>query len=119
MSSIDARRALTLIIKKLTESKGYYVWTGLGKPTVWMLRVPRDNGEDNSWQKNEKADMIHICRPSKFWEALEQTKREGLAEYSGYVIDSKCIRCSKEVPPAIEQKMDIQIKLHRLGQKVD
>jgi hypothetical protein len=119
MSEMDARKALKKIISKLTDAAGYYVWTGLGDPPVWLLRVPRtDKATDDNWQKPEKADIIHVCRPSKFLEALEKNKREDMTVYSGYVADSKCVRCQRETPEDIERKMTIQIKLHTLGQRV-
>lgn len=117
MKDIDARKALDIVVNKLISTEGYYIWTALGEPPVWLLRVPRENKGDDNWDKREVADMIHLCRPTKFIEAMECNDRKNLSVFAGYVVDSKCVRCKHPIPKDVESRMEIQIKLSKLRKK--
>jgi len=119
MSNIDARRALTKIINTLTSSNGHFVWTALGDPKVWLLRVPKEKKGEDVWTSKVHRFKVHVCRPIKVYEAIESNKQEKVSEFTGYVVDNKCIRCTAEIPESVDQKMEIQIKLYKLGKKVD
>lgn len=121
MSEIDARKALKIIIDRLVKVNGYYIWTPMaenGQPPVWLLRTPNTLRNDEAWQANEEADIIHICRPGKLLEALETDNKEEITFCSGYVNEGKCLRCSREMPPIVEKKFSIMITLQKLDKKV-
>lgn len=116
-SELDARDAVDIVITKLTTHDGYYTWTALGDPKVWLLRVPKEN-KNEEWEKQENSDMIHLCHPLKFVEAMEKNDRKDLSGHSGYVVDSKCVRCKQDIPEEIEKRLAVQIKLNKLRKKV-
>jgi hypothetical protein len=116
MSDMDARKAVTMVIEKLTTHDGYYVWTALGDPAVWLLRVPKEN-KNEEWEKQEVSDMIHLCRPIKFVEAMSRNDRKDLSVFAGYIIDSKCVRCKQDIPEDVEKRLAVQIKLSKLRKK--
>lgn len=116
---MNAREALETILEKLTNSNGYYSWTPMGEPRVWLLRIPRPDRGDENWQKNERADFIHLCRPTLFLKAMNSNKREDMAHYCGYVVDGKCVRCERNAPEEIDKKVQLQIKLHALSIKTE
>jgi len=125
--TIDARVALDIIVEKLRNSTGYYKWATLGEDAerTWLYRIPREDLEEELWLKEEPSDLLHICNPVKFLEAVEARDKEGSSDHCGYVRDSdskladdtsmKCARCKRAMPEKLAKAGLIQHKLHRLG----
>jgi hypothetical protein len=127
---LDARKALNILADKLKLSPGFYTWAPLGggSEAVWQLRIPRPDRSDAAWLKTEVAELLHICQPLKFLEAVETRNKDALANFCGYVRDAdeknsdketfKCVRCKRKMPLSSAKKGYLQLKLHRLGKVV-
>ena len=92
---------------------------------MWQFRIPRDDLHDEAWLKDEPAELLHICRPVPFLEAVERRDKEGSSEYCGYVRDDsnkvsdltslRCAKCKRRMPEAAAKKGLMQYKMHKLG----
>jgi hypothetical protein len=118
--SLDARRALEILVDRLIHGNGYYRWSPLGQggEAVWMIRIPREDLDDEAWLREEDAEFLHFCRPGAFIEAVAANDKEGSADYSAYVRENKCCKCRRDVPASIAKMSEVQLKLHRLKRKV-
>lgn len=129
--TIDARVALELLSEKLRDDgTGYYHWAPLGSDALatWQIRIPREDKADEDWLKEESADVVHICHPVPFLEAIEIRDKEASALHVGYVRDAnvnlenldefKCSKCKREMPEDERKKAKIQIAMHLLKRKV-
>lgn len=128
-TTLDARKALELLVERLKHSTGYYTWAPLGdgSDATWLLRIPREDLSDEPWLKDESADLIHACRPVQYLESIEARDKDGSADYVGYVRDEDnkleeketfhCTKCKRKMPEDSAKKGHVQIKLHALGRK--
>jgi hypothetical protein len=114
----------------LGTSQGYYTWTSLGEEAlaVWIMRCPREDLDDEQWLRDEAADMLHICQPVQYVEAVERKDKEASSKYVGYVRDVdgdltdreefKCMKCKRAMPEAQAKAGKVQMKLHAVRRKV-
>lgn len=118
-NQLDARTALVILVEKLQNSGGYYVWASLGDDALatWQIRVPRVDLPDEPWLLAEDAEILHLCRPVAYLESVEKRDKDGSSDYVGYVREAVCTRCRREMPDKQRKKAEMQIKLHTLGKK--
>ena len=129
-SGLDAPYALRLLTDQLGTSQGYYTWCVLGEGPLasWIIRFPREDLDDESWLRDEQADMLHICQPLQYVEAVERKDKEASSKYIGYVRDLdgelvdrtefKCMKCKRKMPEAQQKLSKVQMSLHKLRRKV-
>lgn len=127
---LDARQALSLLTDQLGTSQGYYTWCILGENELasWIIRFPRMDLDDEAWLRDEQADMLHICQPLQYVEAVERKDKEASSKFIGYVRDSdgdlvdrsefKCMKCKRDMPEKQKKLSKVQMSLHRVGRKV-
>lgn len=114
----DYKASLTTIVEAIISPGGYYNWTTIsenGKPPEWQIRAPQINSENETWMKDEKVELIHICHPVEFYAAMEAKEKDQLALHSGYVKDGICTRCQKKAPESVVTKTDVQRKLYEIS----
>lgn len=128
--NIDAKKALELLLDRLANSTGYYRWIPLGEEdlTTWQIKIPRDDLENQAWLKEEKSEIVHVCRPIKFLECVEKRDKNESSKYVGYVRDKNnkymdeaefhCTKCKRQMPLEWAKKGKIHLFLHGLQQKV-
>jgi len=119
---IRVAQAIDLIRQKLTGPGKLYHWTPLGDNSVWYLRIPLP-GEGSSIKKGGE-EIVHICKPIKFLDAVESGSRQRSSDYVGYVRDADgskteeetyhCVNCAKPTPLAIAKKGRLQMALHKI-----
>ena len=126
-NTIDAQVALDILITMLNNSDGYYVWATLGQndARTWQCRIPRNDLPDEKWLKEEAAELVHICKPAKFLEAVVAKDKEASSEHCGYVRDDngklenvdkmKCARCNRSMPGDLAKAGTMQLKLHKIN----
>ena len=129
-SGLDASQALRILSEQLGTSQGYYTWTALGEGplAVWVIRFPREDLDDEQWLRDEAADMLHVCQPLQYVEAVERKDKEASSKYVGYVRDLdgdltdkgefKCMKCKRVMPEAQCKAGKVQMSLHKLRRKV-
>ncbi len=127
---LSARQALTIMVDQLGTSQGYYTWSslGTGKDAVWIIRFPRMDLDDEAWLRDESADMLHICQPLQYVEAVERKDKEASSKYVGYVRDLdgelvdraefKCMKCKRKMPKKQQLSAKAQMTIHKIGRKV-
>ena len=130
VGGLDARQALRILSNQLGTSQGYYTWTTLGEGALatWVMRFPREDLDDEAWLRKEAADMLHVCQPVKYIEAVERKDKEASSKYVGYVRDIdgtmmdtnefKCMKCKRKMPEAQCKAGKVQMSLHKLRRKV-
>jgi hypothetical protein len=108
-------------LKKITDAVeapgGYYCWTILSDPAVWLLRAPQANPENETWMKDEKIELIHVCHPVDFYAAMIAEEKDQLALHSGYVKEGSCTRCTRETPEDVVKKAMVQRQLYEVARK--
>ncbi len=117
---MDPEKALDNIVKALTGGVGYYNWTTLsekGKPPVWQIRIPQINSENETWMKDEKVELIHICHPVDFYASQVAEEKDQLAHHSGYVKEGICTRCQRKAPESVVTKANVQRTLYEVSRK--
>jgi hypothetical protein len=77
--------ALAKIKKTMLASGGYYRWMPLAEGDEWLLRIPIVSEETETWMKGEKNEIVHICDPAAFANAIISEEKDELSRYSGYV----------------------------------
>ena len=122
--TIRVAQAIDLIQQKLTGPGRLYHWTPLGTEGVWYLRVPMESESANARIKTGGEEIVHICKPLKFLDAIENKQRQRSSDYVGYVRDADgvkteeetyhCVNCTKETPLSIAKKGRIQMALHKM-----
>ena len=117
-TDMDPRKALDTVNGKLALGKGYYIWTTMGDPPLWLIRVPRNDEEAEAWMKDEQVELIHVCDPLKFYEAMMKEEKEALVHHSGYVKEEDCHRCKRPCPPEILKAARTQRSLFEVAKKV-
>lgn len=127
---LDARHAVRILTEQLGTSQGYYTWVALGEGPLatWIFRFPREDLDDEQWLRDEAADMLHVCQPIQYVEAVERKDKEASSKYVGYVRDIdgdlmdkdafKCMKCKRVMPEAQAKAGKVQMSLHRLRRKV-
>jgi len=117
---MNPNSALDKIIAALLAPGGYYNWTNLsdeGKPPTWLLRAPEINPDNETWMKDEKVELIHVCHPVDFYAAMLAEEKDSLAHHSGYVKDGTCTRCEREPEKRIVAKANVQRSLYEVARK--
>jgi len=117
---MDPRDALAKIVAAITSPGGYYNWTTIspeGEEPVWQLRSPQINAENETWMKDEKVELIHICHPVDFYAAMIAEEKDQLAHHSGYVKDGVCTRCKRDAPESTVKLASVQRKLYEVSRK--
>jgi hypothetical protein len=89
----------------------------MGDPPLWKIRVPRTDEKAEPWMKDEKVELVHVCDPLKFHEAMEREEKEALVLHSGYVKEEDCHRCKKPCPTEILHAARVQRSLFEVAKK--
>ncbi len=129
-SGLDVGQALRLLTDQLGTSQGYYTWCVLGEGALaaWVIRFPREDLDEEAWLRDEQSDMLHICQPLQYVEAVERKDKEASSKFIGYVRDAdgdlvdraefKCMKCKRPMPEAQKKLCKVQMSIHKLGRKV-
>ena len=126
---MDARTALDLLVNKLVNAKGLYVWMHL--EDAWMLRFPRLDRPTETWLNNELPGLIHICKPVDFLASVEAlSSKDTAARFIGFPragesfekskdgkVNMVCSKCKNKASDAAAKKGVVQYKLFMLSKK--
>ena len=118
---LDAREAVRRLVARLGKSEGYFIWTPFKdkseRETTWLMRVPRTDLPEASWLRNEKANIVHLCRPIPLIEAVEAGEKDRTVAHSGYVVDGACVRCNRECPEAVNKRLQNLVRMYEMHRK--
>jgi hypothetical protein len=120
--AMDAREAVRRLVGRLGKSEGYFIWTPFKdkseRETTWLMRIPRHDLPEATWLKNEKANIVHLCRPLPLLEAVEAGEKDRTVAHSGYVVEEVCVRCSRACPEKVGKRLKGLVNMYSLSQKV-
>jgi len=119
--AIDAREAVRRLVGRLGKSEGYFIWTPFKdrseRETTWLMRIPRYDLPEATWLKNEKANIVHLCRPIPLLEAVEAGEKDRTVAHSGYVVEGACVRCSRDCPEKVSKRLRSLVNMYELSRK--
>ena len=109
-----------ILLKLLRSDTGYFIWSFIqaGEDnSAWLWRVPRKELFDTApWLKSVRAMPVHLCRSGMLGAALKDEHKERTVAHSGFVKESKCLRCKVSVPSDTQVRFDTLATLHSLEQ---
>jgi len=117
-TDIDPAKALEVVLGRLAREKGYYIWTEMGTPPLWLIRIPKMDESSEAWMKDEQVELIHMCDPLAFHEAMMKEEKDSLVLHCGYVKEEDCTRCNRAAPPEILKSARTQRSLFEVAKKV-
>ncbi len=76
----------------------YYAWTPLVADLTLYLRVPNvDIFEKEEWLAEEDIEVIHVCDPQAYLDAVDAIDSHASLTSIGRCRDGKCIKCDADV----------------------
>lgn len=88
--------AVAEILEKLTAGTGYYHWFPASDDGTLLARIPRKL-EGEEWLDDEGHEVLHLCDPEKYLNAVKARDLEASSKYVGYIRKAKCTKCGFEV----------------------
>jgi len=117
---ISESDALQEIVDRIMGPGGYYKWTTIspdGEPPHWQLRAPHITPENETWMKDERVELIHVCHANEFHAAMLAEEKDNLAHHSGYVKNGTCTRCAAVAPEETAKKANVQRVIYEISRK--
>lgn len=101
LAETENEKALRKIKEAVQSPGGHFNWESIDRCGEWLIRIPVVTPKNELWMQEERIELIHLCDPLRFVEAMEGQKKDKLALYSDYVNDGVCVRCKTKKPRVV------------------